>query len=205
MLTRTFLRERGRALSASRVLNLSTKASTQQFPRLFEPLDLGHVTLKNRVLMGSMHTGLEEPSGIFGSHQLDEMAEFYAERARGEVGLIVTGGIAPNAQGRTAIGGAKMSEPKERDLHKLVTKAVHDEGGHIAMQILHTGRYGYHFDPVSASPIKSPIAWYKPKALTSPEIHSTIADFARCAELAREAGYDGVEIMGSEGYFINQV
>jgi 2,4-dienoyl-CoA reductase (NADPH2) len=130
--------------------------------------------------------------------------EFYAHRARGGVGLIVTGGIAPNDAGRTAIGAAKMTSTHESDHHKIVTEAVHNNGGLIAMQILHTGRYGYHFNSVSASAVKSPISWFTPKALTSKEVHNTISDFARCAELAKRAGYDGVEIMGSEGYLINQ-
>lgn len=132
------------------------------------------------------------------------MATFYAERAKGQVGLIVTGGISPNNAGKGYIGAAKLSTAGEASHHKVVTDAVHKHGGKIAMQILHTGRYAYHFSPVSASAIKSPIGWYTPKALTPAGITDTIRDFAKCAELARIAGYDGVEIMGSEGYFINQ-
>lgn len=183
-----------------RVVSFSSP-SESKYPHLLAPLDLGHVTLKNRVLMGSMHTGLEEPGWGKG---LDDMAAFYAERAKGEVGLIVTGGIAPNAAGRTVIGAAKMSASSESKAHKVVTDEVHHNGGRIAMQILHTGRYAYHFSPVSASAIKSPISWYTPKALSGSEIQQTISDFAKCAEFSKSAGYDGVEIMGSEGYLINQ-
>ena len=159
--------------------------------------------LKNRVLMGSMHTGLEEAGGLF-SHKLDAMASFYKERARGQVGLIVTGGIAPNDAGRTMFMASKMSSQSEAAHHKVITDAVHAEGGRIAMQILHTGRYGYHFNSVSSSAIKSPISWFKPKALSHSEVLATIDDFVKCATLAKSAGYDGVEIMGSEGYLINQ-
>ena len=172
-----------------------------QFPKMFEPLQVAHVTLKNRILMGSMHTGLEEP-GMFST--LDEMAAFYGERARGECGLIVTGGISPNAAGVGFVGASKMNTKGESAHHKVITDAVHDNGGLIAMQILHTGRYGYHWWTVSASAIKAPIGWSVPKALTSKEVYTTIDDFAKCALLAKEAGYDGVEVMGSEGYFINQ-
>ncbi len=179
--------------------NLSSTGST--FPNLFAPLDLGHVVLKNRVLMGSMHTGLEEP-GFFGN--LDEMASFYAERAKGGVGLIVTGGISPNNAGRGYFGAAKMSTSSEAKAHRVVTDEVHKNGGRIAMQILHTGRYGYHWFPVSASPIKAPIGWKTPRELSHNDILATISDFARCAELAKSAGYDGVEVMGSEGYLLNQ-
>ena len=153
--------------------------------------------------MGSMHTGLEEPGGLF-TKPLDEMAAFYAERAKGEVGLIVTGGIAPNNPGRGYPFAAKMTTTSEAKLHQVVTQAVHDNGGRIAMQILHTGRYGYHPWAVSASALKAPIGWYTPKALSHSEIEATIADFANCAAMAKLGGYDGVEIMGSEGYFINQ-
>lgn len=170
---------------------------------MLEPLDLGHVVLKNRVLMGSMHTGLEEAGGLF-NHNLEEMAAFYRERARGQVGLMVTGGISPNDAGRTLLMAAKMSTSSESKHHQVITSAVHKEGGRIAMQILHSGRYGYHFNSVSASAIKSPISWFKPKALSSKEVLGTIDDFVKCAELAKAAGYDGVEIMGSEGYLINQ-
>eukprot|EP00607_Mallomonas_marina_P003214 CAMPEP_0182425926 /NCGR_PEP_ID=MMETSP1167-20130531/12408_1 /TAXON_ID=2988 /ORGANISM="Mallomonas Sp, Strain CCMP3275" /LENGTH=706 /DNA_ID=CAMNT_0024607011 /DNA_START=204 /DNA_END=2324 /DNA_ORIENTATION=- len=154
--------------------------------------------------MGSMHTGLEETGfmGLFGN--LDEMAEYFAERARGDVGLMVTGGIAPNSEGRTTFGAAKLSTVSEARHHKVVTEAVHEAEGRIAMQILHTGRYGYHWWSVGPSPIKSPIGWFEPKELSTAEVHRTIADFVKCTTLAREAGYDGVEIMGSEGYLINQ-
>jgi hypothetical protein len=145
--------------------------STSLYPKLLEPLDLGPAgVLKNRVLMGSMHTGLEEPPvtggflGFGGTHgDLSGMAEFYAERARGEVGLIVTGGISPNDEGKGYFGAAKLSTDAEAEKHKIVTQAVHDAGGKIAMQILHTGRYGYHFNTVSASAIKAPIGWTTPK------------------------------------------
>lgn len=182
----------------------STVDGTKKYPHLLSPLDLGACgVLKNRVLMGSMHTGLEEAGGLF-SHRLDEMAAFYEERARGQVGLIVTGGIAPNDAGRTFLYASKLTKQSEADAHKVITRAVHDAGGRIAMQILHTGRYGYHFNSVSASAIKSPIGWFKPRALSRSEILSTIDDFVRCSTLAKAAGYDGVEIMGSEGYLINQ-
>lgn len=151
--------------------------------------------------MGSMHTGLEEP-GMFKG--LDEMAAFYAERAKGEVGLIVTGGISPNTDGVGVLGAAKMSTESESSKHKVVTDEVHRNGGKIAMQILHTGRYAYTFRPVSASNLKAPINPASPRALSTQEVWTTISDYAKCAELAKRAGYDGVEIMGSEGYFINQ-
>jgi 2,4-dienoyl-CoA reductase (NADPH2) len=151
--------------------------------------------------MGSMHTGLEEP-GLYSG--LDEMAEFYAERARGEAGIIVTGGISPNAAGVGFIGASKLTSKSDARKHKVVTDAVHENGGYIAMQILHTGRYGYHYWTVSSSAIKAPIGWSTPKALCTKEVYDTIDDFTRCAVLAKEAGYDGVEIMGSEGYLINQ-
>ena len=149
--------------------------------------------------MGSMHTGLEEEKGGF-----ERMAAFYAERARGEAGLIVTGGIAPNRAGWVAPFGAKLSNSREAKKHSLITKAVHDNGGHICMQILHTGRYAYHPFAVAPSKIKSPITPFTPKALSSRGVEKTIKDFVKCSELAKEAGYDGVEIMGSEGYLINQ-
>ncbi|WP_067598175.1 NADPH-dependent 2,4-dienoyl-CoA reductase [Nocardiopsis listeri] len=169
------------------------------YPHLLEPLDLGFTTLKNRVIMGSMHVGLEEaPNGF------ERMAAFYAERARGGVGLIVTGGIAPNPEGATYTGSAKLTDDEEVAQHRLITDAVHRDGGRIAMQILHTGRYAFSEDSVSASAIQAPINPFVPHALTDEEVERTIEDFARCAELARRAGYDGVEIMGSEGYLINQ-
>ncbi|QDQ26930.1 NADPH-dependent 2,4-dienoyl-CoA reductase [Chitinimonas arctica] len=170
-----------------------------RYPKLLEPLDLGFTTLKNRVLMGSMHTGLEEsPNGF------ERMAAFYAERARGGVGLIVTGGVAPNEAGRVYEGGAMLHNADEVAHHRIVTDAVHAAGGKICLQILHTGRYSFQPKPVAPSPITSPIAFYEPLELTDEQILQTMDEFARCAELAKEAGYDGVEVMGSEGYLINQ-
>jgi 2,4-dienoyl-CoA reductase (NADPH2) len=169
------------------------------YPHLLRPLDLGFTTLKNRVLMGSMHLGLEEaPNGF------ERMAAFYAERARGGVGLIVTGGIAPNDQAVVFGGGAKLTTAEEVAHHRPITEAVHREGGKIAMQILHTGRYSYQPDLVSASAMQAPINPFVPRALTHDEVLQTIEDFGQCAALAQQAGYDGVEVMGSEGYLINQ-
>eukprot|EP01134_Creolimax_fragrantissima_P008517 CFRG8517T1 len=173
-----------------------------KYANLLKPLDLGFTTLKNRVLMGSMHTGLEEGGVIHGN--LTRMAQFYAERARGGVGLIVSGGVSPNRAGRVSPAAAKMSNTLEARAHKEVTRAVHKEGGKICMQILHSGRYGYHPFAVSASPTKSPISWFTAKELSSKGVHDTIKDYVRAAELAQTAGYDGVEVMGSEGYLINQ-
>jgi len=170
-----------------------------KYPHLLAPLDLGFTTLKNRVLMGSMHTGLEEaPNGF------ERMASYFAERAAGDAGLIVSGGVAPNEVGCVAPGAAKLTTAKEAEQHQVITRAVHREGGKIAMQILHAGRYAFHEDLVSASAIKAPINFFKPKALDKKEIEEHINDYAVCALLARQAGYDGVEIMGSEGYLINQ-
>ncbi|WP_010111709.1 NADPH-dependent 2,4-dienoyl-CoA reductase [Acinetobacter sp. P8-3-8] len=169
------------------------------YPHLLAPLDLGFTTLKNRVLMGSMHVGLEEVPGGY-----DRMAAFYAERAAGGVGLIVTGGISPNDHGVTFHGGSKLDTLEEAEKHKVITKAVHDAGGKIALQILHTGRYSYQAENVAPSAIQAPINPVKPHALTSAEVNQTIADFANCAKLSQIAGYDGVEIMGSEGYLINE-
>jgi 2,4-dienoyl-CoA reductase (NADPH2) len=169
------------------------------FSNLLAPLDLGFTTLKNRVLMGSMHVGLEEAENGF-----ERMAAFYAERAKGGVALMVTGGISPNDQGLTFAGGAKLDTRAEAEKHKIVTKAVHDAGGKIAMQILHTGRYSYQAENVAPSAIQAPINPVKPHALSSAEVHQTIADFVNTAKLAQYAGYDGVEIMGSEGYLINE-
>ncbi|MCW7459344.1 FAD-dependent oxidoreductase [Leptospira bandrabouensis] len=169
------------------------------YPNLLSPLSLGFTTLRNRTIMGSMHTGLEEaPNGY------ERMAAFYGERAKGGVALIVTGGIAPNEAGRVSRGGGVMDTEEEAKHHRVVTDAVHKEGGKIAMQILHTGRYGYHDKIVGASNLRAPINMFKPHPLTEEEIYQTIEDFARCSELAKLAGYDGVEIMGSEGYLINQ-
>ncbi|KVM59090.1 NADPH-dependent 2,4-dienoyl-CoA reductase [Burkholderia ubonensis] len=170
-----------------------------RYPHLTAPLELGFTSLRNRVLMGSMHVGLEEaPDGF------DRMAAFYAERARGEAGLIVTGGIAPNERGRPAPGGAMLTTEAEAERHRAVTRAVHAEGGKIALQILHFGRYAYHPALVAPSPLKAPINPFMPHALSGAEVAETIADFVRCAALAQHAGYDGVEIMGSEGYLINE-
>ncbi|TAH09957.1 MAG: NADPH-dependent 2,4-dienoyl-CoA reductase, partial [Sphingobacteriia bacterium] len=169
------------------------------YPHLFEPLDLGFTTLKNRILMGSMHTGLEESKNGFA-----KQAAYFAERAKGGVGLIVTGGVAPNRAGWTSPFGSKLSTRSEANQHRLITEAVHAEGGKICMQILHTGRYGYHPICVAPSAIKSPISPFKPWKLSRGGIKRTINDFVNCAKLAKEAGYDGVEIMGSEGYLINQ-
>jgi 2,4-dienoyl-CoA reductase (NADPH2) len=170
-----------------------------RYPSLFAPLDLGFTTLKNRVLMGSMHTGLEErPDGA------ERLAAFYAERARHGVALIVTGGVAPAFSGVTMEGGAVLCDASQVPHHQIITDAVHREGGKIALQILHTGRYSYQPHPVAPSAIQAPINRFKPHALTHEEILALIEDFARCADLAREAGYDGVEVMGSEGYLINE-
>ena len=174
-------------------------AGHSPYPHLLAPLDLGFTTLKNRVLMGSMHVGLEEVANGF-----ERMAAFYAERARGEVGLIVTGGIAPNERGRPMQGGAMLVNEHEAAQHRKVTQAVHAEGGKIAMQILHFGRYAYHRDLVAPSALRAPINPHVPHALTADEVEQTIEDFARCAALAQHAGYDGVEVMGSEGYLINE-
>jgi len=170
-----------------------------KYKHIFEPLDLGFTTLKNRILMGSMHTGLEEEK-----NGLERIATYYAERAKGGVGLIVTGGIAPNIQGWTGPFSARMSNKKHARHHQKITKAVHDEGGKICMQILHAGRYGYHPFNVAPSKIKAPINPFKPFKLTKSGIKRTIRDFVNCAKLSKVAGYDGVEIMGSEGYLINQ-
>jgi 2,4-dienoyl-CoA reductase (NADPH2) len=170
-----------------------------KYKHIFEPLDLGFTTLKNRILMGSMHTGLEEEKNGY-----EKMAVYFAERAKGGVGLIVTGGIAPNIQGWTAPFSARMSSKKHVRNHQKVTKAVHEAGGKICMQILHSGRYGYHPFNVGASEIKSPITPFKPFKLKGSGIKRTIRDFVTCAKLAQDSNYDGVEIMGSEGYLINQ-
>ncbi|WP_180177349.1 NADPH-dependent 2,4-dienoyl-CoA reductase [Acinetobacter sp. YH12039] len=169
------------------------------YPNLLAPLDLGFTTLKNRVLMGSMHIGLEEAPGGY-----ERMAAFYAERAKGGVGLIVTGGISPNDDGVTFAGGSKLDSLEEAEKHKVITQAVHDAGGKIAMQILHTGRYSYQANNVAPSSIQAPINPVKPQALSTADVERTINDFAKCAQLAQTAGYDGVEVMGSEGYLINE-
>ncbi|WP_312125943.1 NADPH-dependent 2,4-dienoyl-CoA reductase [Pseudomonas sp.] len=169
------------------------------YPHLLEPLDLGFTQLRNRTLMGSMHTGLEErPDGF------ERMAAYFAERARGGVGLIVTGGIAPNEEGAVYSGAAKLTTEEEAYRHKTVTQAVHDCDGKICLQILHAGRYAYTPKLVAPSALQAPINPFKPKALTTEEVYKQVDDYVWCARLAQLAGYDGVEVMGSEGYFINQ-
>ena len=173
--------------------------SSHYYPHLLQPLDLGFTTLKNRCLMGSMHTGLEErPNGF------ERGAAYYAERARGGVGLIVTGGIAPNKEGGIFQGAAKLTNEEEAFQHRKVTTAVHQNGGKICLQILHAGRYACSPKCVAPSAVRAPINPFQPHELTEDEIEKQIYDFINCAALARHAGYDGVEIMGSEGYFINQ-
>ncbi len=176
-----------------------TAPGMAKYPHLLAPLDLGFTQLRNRTLMGSMHTGLEEAKNGF-----ERLAVFYAERARGGVGLIVTGGIGPNEEGAVYQHAAKMSTEEESDRHKVITQAVHEAGGTICMQILHAGRYAYSPKLVAPSPIQAPINPFKPRELDEEGIQKQIDDYVNCAALAQRAGYDGVEIMGSEGYFINQ-
>ena len=171
---------------------------TNPYPNLLSPLDLGFTTLRNRVVMGSMHTGLEDRA-----RDTDRLAAYFAERARGGVGLIITGGYAPNRTGWLLPFAAQMISSSEARRHRRITDAVHDEGGKILLQILHAGRYAYHPFSVSASSIKAPINPFRPRGVCA-DVDGTIDDFVRCAQLAREAGYDGVEIMGSEGYLLNQ-
>jgi 2,4-dienoyl-CoA reductase (NADPH2) len=172
---------------------------SQSYPHLLAPLDLGFTRLQNRVVMGSMHTGLEDRFFHY-----PKLAAYFRERARGGVGLIVTGGISPNREGWLLPFGGTMNHLADVVSHRLVTSAVHAEGGKIALQILHAGRYGYHPMVVSASNVKSPISLFRPRALSSRGIERTVRDYARCARLAKLAGYDGIEIMGSEGYLLNQ-
>ena len=169
------------------------------FPHLFEPLDLGFTTLRNRTIMGSMHTGLEDRARDF-----ERLATFFAERAKGGVGLIVTGGFSPNLEGSFYPGSSKITTRREARRHRQITDAVHKEGGKIALQVLHAGRYAYSPIKVAPSAIKSPITPFVPRALSERGVRRQIRSYGRAAELAREAGYDGIEIMGSEGYFINQ-
>jgi len=171
----------------------------RSYPHLLAPLNLGFVTLPNRVLMGSMHTGLEDRARDY-----PKLAAYLAERAAGGAGLIVTGGIAPNVAGWVAPFAGKLSSRREVARHRVVTDAVHGAGGRVCMQILHAGRYAYHPLAVAPSPIKSPISPFKPRGLSAAGVERQIRAFARAASLAREAGYDGVEVMGSEGYLINE-
>ncbi|SDI50095.1 2,4-dienoyl-CoA reductase (NADPH2) [Actinokineospora alba] len=170
-----------------------------EYPTLLSTVDLGFTTLRNRVVMGSMHTGLEDRAA-----DVPKLAAYFAERARGGVGLIITGGYAPNRTGWLKPFASKLTTDAEVRRHRQITKAVHDEGGKIALQILHAGRYAYHPFSASASAIKAPINPFRPRALSDRGVRAQIRDFVNCAVLAKEAGYDGVEIMGSEGYFINQ-
>lgn len=172
---------------------------TNPYPNLLSPLDLGFTTLRNRVVMGSMHTGLEDRA-----RHIDRLADYFAECARGGVGLIITGGYAPNRTGWLLPFASELVTSAQARRHRRITRAVHDSGAKILLQILHAGRYAYHPLAVSASPIKAPITPFRPRALSARGVEATIADFARCAQLARDAGYDGVEIMGSEGYLLNQ-
>jgi 2,4-dienoyl-CoA reductase (NADPH2) len=179
--------------------DVETSMTAVPYPHLLAPLDLGFTTLKNRALMGSMHTGLEEKPGGF-----ERMAAYFAERARGGVGLMVTGGIGPNEEGGVYSGAAKLTTAEEAEKHKIVTRAVHEADGKICMQILHAGRYAYSPKSVAPSAIQAPINPFKPRELDEEGIEKQIQDFINCSVLAQQAEYDGVEIMGSEGYFINQ-
>ena len=173
--------------------------SSTPYPHLFTPLDLGFTTLKNRAIMGSMHVGLEEERGGF-----DKLAAYFAERAEGGCALMVTGGVAPNTRGWLKPFGMKLTSKRQVKHHRLVTHAVHQADGKICLQILHAGRYGYHPFNVAPSAIKAPISPFKPSRLSHRQVKTTIKHFVRCAQLAQEADYDGIEIMGSEGYLINQ-
>lgn len=179
--------------------NPAAATSANPYPHLFEPLRLGSLTLRNRVVMGSMHTGLEDRAW-----DTNRLAAYFAERARGGVGLIITGGYAPNREGWLLPFGAKLTNRTEAYRHRAITRAVHAEGGRIALQILHAGRYAYVPFSVSASSIKAPINPFRPRKLSARGVERTIADYVRCAELAKLAGYDGVEVMGGEGYLVNQ-
>ncbi len=187
-------------MTASRTANTIETASTNEhYPHLFEPLDLGFTTLKNRMVMGSMHTGLEDRFYNYG-----KLAAYFAERAKGGVAMMITGGISPNREGWLLPAGGTMNTRADVLNHQRVTRAAHKYDSKIIMQILHSGRYGYHPFAVSASPIKSPISPFKPRKMSIKNIEQTVKDYARCAKLAKQAGYDGVEIMGSEGYLLNQ-
>ncbi|WP_372828983.1 FAD-dependent oxidoreductase [Psychrobacter maritimus] len=187
-------------MTASRTANTIETASTNEhYPHLFEPLDLGFTTLKNRMVMGSMHTGLEDRFYNYG-----KLAAYFAERAKGGVAMMITGGISPNREGWLLPAGGTMNTRADVLNHQRVTRAAHKYDSKIIMQILHSGRYGYHPFVVSASPIKSPISPFKPRKMSIKNIEKTVKDYARCAKLAKQAGYDGVEIMGSEGYLLNQ-
>ncbi|WP_352286958.1 FAD-dependent oxidoreductase [Psychrobacter sp. GW64-MNA-CIBAN-0177] len=187
-------------MTASRTANTIDTASTNEhYPHLFEPLDLGFTTLKNRMVMGSMHTGLEDRFYNYG-----KLAAYFAERAKGGVAMMITGGIAPNREGWLSPVGGTMNSKADVINHQRVTRAAHKHDSKIIMQILHSGRYGYQPFVVSSSPIKSPISPFKPRKMSIKNIEQTVEDYARCAKLAKQAGYDGVEIMGSEGYLLNQ-
>ncbi|MGO2386033.1 MAG: NADPH-dependent 2,4-dienoyl-CoA reductase, partial [Psychrobacter sp.] len=187
-------------MSASHSANTIQTASTNEhYPHLFEPLDLGFTTLKNRMVMGSMHTGLEDRFYNYG-----KLAAYFAERAKGGVAMMITGGISPNREGWLLPAGGTMNNKADVINHQRVTRAVHKHDSKIIMQILHSGRYGYHPFAVSSSPIKSPISPFKPRKMSIKNIEQTVKDYARSAKLAKQAGYDGVEIMGSEGYLLNQ-
>ncbi|PZO69627.1 MAG: NADPH-dependent 2,4-dienoyl-CoA reductase [Kocuria palustris] len=170
-----------------------------EHPRLSAPLSIGRLELPHRILMGSMHTGMEDDP-----EQFPELAAYFAERARGGAGLMITGGFSPNGEGRLTPGGGRLSDPAQAAHHRILTDAVHEAGGLLALQILHAGRYAYHPKAVSASATQSPISPFPARELTDEQVRAAIQDFARCAVLAQEAGYDAVEIMGSEGYLLNQ-
>ena len=187
-------------MSASRTANtIETSSTNEHYPHLFEPLDLGFTTLKNRLVMGSMHTGLEDRFYNYG-----KLAAYFAERAKGGVAMMITGGISPNREGWLLPAGGTMNTRADVINHQRVTRAAHKYDSKIIMQILHSGRYGYHPFVVSSSPIKSPISPFKPRKMSIKNIEQTVKDYARSAKLAKQAGYDGVEIMGSEGYLLNQ-
>ncbi|MBO1517469.1 NADPH-dependent 2,4-dienoyl-CoA reductase [Psychrobacter halodurans] len=187
-------------MTASRTAKtIETARANDHYPHLFEPLDLGFTSLKNRLVMGSMHTGLEDRFYNYG-----KLAAYFAERAKGGVAMMITGGISPNREGWLLPAGGTMNSKMDVINHQRVTRAVHKFDSKIIMQILHSGRYGYHPFIVSSSPIKSPITPFKPRKMSVKNIEQTVEDYARCAKLAKQAGYDGVEIMGSEGYLLNQ-